>query len=1014
MTLWSRGARPNRRRRGPGPRWARGGTLLRLVAAALLPAAVALVPAASAQAASATTVSLTFDNGAVSQYDLGYQKALKPHHANATFFVNSGTVGVGTNIMTWSQLATLAADGNDIGGKSVNASDLPSDPDPSGQICGDRSALVDHGLDPVAFAWPGGGFDATVEAIAKGCGYGSARSAGSLSPDGPTYAESLPPSDWYATRAWAPSGRVTLANMQALVSGAAQNGGWTQIVLGRVCSQSEDPDNYAACTTTGGWIDLADLNAFLDWMGNAGQSGGAPAGAALGTVRGAAVSADRSAPSTTIACNGAPCADTAYDHTVYATLAPTDEGSGLASTHYTTDGSDPTLSSPTYTGRIPVTATTTVKYRSWDNAGNVEAVGSRQIQASLAPDGAPPATSATCNGASCTGTFTGKVTMALAASDGSGWGVDTTYYTTDGSTPTTSSTVYHGPFTLEAGTTTVRFFSTDLAGNAEQPAAQQVTVDPYKTVVALTYDDQYEGVYSHLRPMLRSHGMNATIYTITSDSEGPNPCCMSYAQLRTMQSEGDDVGGHGRDHVDLTDPSTTAEQKTADVCNGRKDLTDNGVYQPESFAYPFGSFNAAAEQIVRSCGYGTARQGGGLAQTTTAPGPRYAETLPPEDPLALRAIDVDAPNAKTLGHMQDFVNAAEAHGGGLLVMTFHEVCDRSDSDYASCMSSWSAVDTTVMGQFLDWLGKAGQSGGAPAGVQVRTVRAGVNAPDTTAPSTTALCNGTPCQSTSYAGSVRVSLSAADPGGLGVRKVYYTTDGSTPTTSSPTYSQPLTLTRATTLKFFAVDNAGNAEPVRTQSIGLDTTAPVTSVSCNGAACSTGWYASTPVSVALSATDNTGGVGVDKTYYTTNGTTPTTSSPVYTGPFPVAATSTVRWYSVDKAGNAEAKKSQSVRVDAATPTVSLTAPANGTSVLSGSLVPIAASATDRGTGSGAASGIASVAFRLDGTTLIRTVTTSPYATTWNTAGVAKGTHTLTAVATDRAGNTTTSAGRQVTIR
>lgn len=706
--------------------------MLRLLVVALLPAGFAAVPGSAALAAPETRVSLTFDNGAISEYDLGYQLALKPHHATATFFVNSGTISVGTNIMTWNDLSALAADGNDIGGKSVNATDLTTDPNPTGQICDDRAALVRHGLDPAAFAYPGGAFNAGIEEIAKTCGYGVARSAGSLSPAGPTYAETLPPADWYATRAWAPGGQITLANMEALVDGAARDGGWSQIVIGRVCSQSQDPDDYSACTSTWGWVDLADLNTFLDWMDDAGQPGGAPAGAALSTVRAAAESVDSVAPVTTAACDGAPCADTTYDRAVYVTLAPTDAGTGVASTHYTTDGSAPTLSSPTYTDRIPVTSTTTVTFRSWDNAGNGEPVESVVVRASPPPDGTPPTTAASCDGGSCDRSFTGTVTVALGADDGSGWGADTTYYTTDGSTPTTSSPVYEAPFTLTAGTTTVRFFSTDLAGNVEQPGSQEITVDPYRTVVALTFDDQYEGVYQYLRPMLLAHGMNVTIYTITSDSAAPYPCCMSYAQLRTMQSEGNDIGGHGRDHVDLTDPGTTYEQKVADVCDGRQDLVDNGITDPQSFAYPFGDVNPAAEQIVQSCGYATARQGGGLALTTTAPGPRYADSVPPQDPYALRAIDVDAPNPKTLGDMQDFVSEASAHGGGLLTMVFHEVCDQTQPDYSSCMSTWSAVDDTVLGQFLDWLGDAGQQGGAPAGVTVRTVRDAVSTMDSQA------------------------------------------------------------------------------------------------------------------------------------------------------------------------------------------------------------------------------------------------------------------------------------------
>jgi len=128
--------------------------------------------------------------------------------------------------------------------------------------------------------------------------------------------------------------------------------------------------------------------------------------------------------------------------------------------------------------------------------------------------------------------------------------------------------------------------------------------------------------------------------------------------------------------------------------------------------------------------------------------------------------------------------------------------------------SWGPVRDTLLGAFMDWLQNAGQPGGAPAGVVVQTVRSALNSPDSTPPATTALCNGSQCQGT-YGGSASVRLSASDTGGVGVTRTYYTTDGSTPTQSSPVYSEPLVVLATTTVKFFSVDNAGNAEPVRSQ-------------------------------------------------------------------------------------------------------------------------------------------------------------------------------------------------------
>lgn len=87
-----------------------------------------------------------------------------------------------------------------------------------------------------------------------------------------------------------------------------------------------------------------------------------------------------------------------------------------------------------------------------------------------------------------------------------------------------------------------------------------------------------------------------------------------------------------------------------------------------------------------------------------------------------------------------------------------------------------------------------------------------------------------------------------------------------------------------------------------------------------------------------------------------------------------------------------------VDAVNPSVTMTAPANGTSVAGGTVVNIAANATDN-------TGVTKVEFYVDGALKV-TDTTSPYSYAWNTTGVAAGSHTLSARAYDSANNTATS--------
>ena len=510
------------------------------------------------------------------------------------------------------------------------------------------------------------------------------------------------------------------------MSGAASHGGgWVPIVIQRVCSATQDPSNYTSCTASGGWIDLGDLQTFISWVQGAGQSGNAPAGTSFQTMGATAKAADTGAPTTTISCNGSPCQSSTYTGTVTVTLSPTDLGSGIASTHYTLDGSTPTQSSPTYTGPFPLTANTTVQYRSWDNAGNAEAAHSQTVSIQENTDTTPPTTTIACNSGSCqSGAYYKPVSVSLSATDNpGGFGVNKTYYTTDGSTPTTSSTVYTGPFTIN-GPATVKFFSTDLAGNAEQVNTQQITVD---TVVTLTFDDQYEDQWLYSAPLMQAHNFTGTYYVITADTDNNYSCCMSWTQLDTLLAQGNDIGSHTVDHPDdLT--ALTTQQVTQEVCGSRQDMISHGIPDPESFAYPDGIYNSTVEGIVQQCGFNNARGGGGLSNSNTVPSSPYLETIPPRDQYALRTIAVDGAADENLADLQSFVNAAAAHGGGWLPITFHDVCDANASDFSDCMSKYGSVQDTIFGQFLDWLAAAGQPGGAPAGVVVRNACQVMNCP----------------------------------------------------------------------------------------------------------------------------------------------------------------------------------------------------------------------------------------------------------------------------------------------
>ncbi len=181
------------------------------------------------------------------------------------------------------------------------------------------------------------------------------------------------------------------------------------------------------------------------------------------------------------------------------------------------------------------------------------------------------------------------------------------------------------------------------------------------------------------------------------------------------------------------------------------------------------------------------------------------------------------------------------------------------------------------------------------------------------------------QGGSFSASRTVTLTCDDGEGSGCAAIHYTTNGSLPTLDSPVYQEPLVLTATTRVRFIAVDRVGNVSEVVSELYTRDTsvedrTAPVTTASPAG-----GVYESVQ-SVALSCTDDAEGSGCEATYYTVDGSAPSAASSRYTGPITVAATTTLRFFSRDFAGNDEVAKSEQYTLDT-TPPVTTASPVGG---------------------------------------------------------------------------------------
>jgi hypothetical protein len=376
------------------------------------------------------------------------------------------------------------------------------------------------------------------------------------------------------------------------------------------------------------------------------------------------------------------------------------------------------------------------------------------------------------------------------------------------------------------------------------------------------------------------------------------------------------------------------------------------------------------------------------------------------------ALSAPTASATVAGNVMVTASATDNVGVAGVWFTLDGANLGSETASGPYQTAWTTTATTNGSHVLRAFARdaAGNTAGSPS----VTVNVSNAVADTTHPTVTV---SAPANGATVSGTVSVAASASD--NVAVVGVQFKLDGanlSAEDTLSP-YSVSWSTTGASngshTLVAVARDAAGNSTTsspitVTVNNVAADTTVPTVSLS----APVSGATVSATTTVSATASDNVGVAGVQFTLDNVNIGAEDTTAPYAISWNTTSVTNgshTLRAVARDAAGNKKTSASRTITVsnaapDTTKPTVSISAPANNSTV-AGTLT-VSAAASDN-------VGVVGVQFTLDGASLGAEATAAPFATTWVTTSASSGIHTLRAVARDAAGNSTTSAGVVVTV-
>ena len=498
-----------------------------------------------------------------------------------------------------------------------------------------------------------------------------------------------------------------------------------------------------------------------------------------------------------------------------------------ATIYYTTDGTMPTANSQLYVTSIPVIATATINAIALETGYLSSPISTATYI--IASGAAAP------NLSPAPGTYTTAQSVQLTDTTAGA----TIYYTTDGTTPTHGSTVYTGPITVSATT----------------------TINSIASATGLADSGVSSGTYTINTSATASINFGSG-FSVPTGLQFNGSTDLDDTRLQLTNGGANEAGS-----AFFTTPMDI-RNFTTDFTFQLSDATADGI----TFTIQDSSAAAAAlGGVGGSLGYGGTTK---ITNSVAIKFDIYNNSGEGDDSTGLYTNGanptVPATDISSSGIQLDEGDTIAAHityDGTTLTMTLTDAVITK-----TYTTSWLVNIPAVVGANTAYVGFTGGTGGSSASQKIETWTF-VSTPPVVA--TPQIAPG----SETFSGSISVMVTDTTSGAA----IYYTTDGSVPTPGVGTtqlYSAAITLSGSATVNAIATASGYAISSVASAVYTLATLTPTPAPTFSPA---TGTYTSTQ-SVQL----NDPGATI---YYTTDGTTPTHSSAVYSGAISVATTTTI---------------------------------------------------------------------------------------------------------------------------